>query len=162
MSENVQNLNQFAQTAIVGQQDLTVNNNIIPARIYASSSGGALLVAGNAFKLVDQVGEMPIIDLVTGVTDTPYCVAIHQMKNDTFTAGQVIDVALSGSVVYMQASAAIARGVRVQIDPTGPTVATLTSLGTNASLGVCIDKPSAAGAMCRIQINPADPNQSAY
>ena len=162
MAENNQNLNQFAQTPLVGQPDWSVNQNIVPVKIYSSSSGGALLVAGNAFKLVDQTGDMPVVDLVTGVTDTPWGVAIHRMKGDTFTAGQIIELALAGSTIFMQASAATTRGGRVQIDPTGPTVANLASLGTNASLGVGIDKSAAANAMIRVYVNPADPNQSAY
>lgn len=162
MAENNQNLNQFNQTALVGQPDWTVNQNIVAARIYASSVGGAALVAGNAFKLVDQTGDMPVVDLVTGVTDTPYGVAIHRMKGDTFTAGQIIELALKGSTIFMQASAATTRGGRLQIDPTGPTVANLASLGTNASLGIGIDKAAAANAMIRVQISPRDPNQSAY
>ena len=162
MAENSQNLNQFAQTALVGQPDWTVNQNIVSAKIYTSSSGGALLVAGNAVKLKDIAGDMPVVDLVTGVTDTPWGVLIHRMKGDTFTAGQIVEVALSGSTVFMQASAATTRGNRLQLDPAGPTVANLASLGTNASIGTGIDKAAASGDMIRVYVSPADPNLSAY
>ena len=162
MAENNQNLNQFAQTPLVGQPDWTVNQNIVSAKIYASSSGGALLVAGNAVKLKDTTGDMPIVDLVTGVTDTAWGVLIHRMKGDTFTAGQIVEVALGGSTVWMQASAATTRGNRLELDPTGPTVANNASLGTDATIGVGIDKSAAANAMIRVYIDPKDPNLSAY
>lgn len=162
MSEVSQNLNQFKQTPMVGQLDWTVNNNVVPCRILATSSGGALLVAGNAVKLVDSAGPVPIVDLVTGVTDTPWGVLVHNMKGDTFLAGQYVDVALQGSTIYLQTSAAIARGAKIQIDPTGPTVATLASPPNNASLGYSVDKPAAANAVTRFYIQPLDPNLAAY
>ena len=162
MPQNVQNLNQFRQTPLIGQQDLTVNQNIVAARIDPDYAGVIPLVAGQAFKLLDSAGPIPVITPVTAVTDTAWGLAVHNMKGDTFVAGQIIDVALVGSTLYLQASAAIARGAKVQIDPTGPTVATLTSLATNASIGYTVDKPTAAGAMTRIYINPLDPNLSAY
>jgi hypothetical protein len=162
MAENVQNLNQFAQTPIVGQPDWSVNQNIVPVKIYASSAGGALLVAGQAFKFVDVAGDMPVVDLVSAVTDKADGVAIHRMKGDTFVAGQIIELALVGSTIWMQFSAAAARGASLQLDPAGPTVATLASLGTNVSIGKSIDKPGAANAMGRVYINPADANLSAY
>ena len=162
MAENSQNLNQFGQTAIIGQPDWSVNQNIVPVKIYASSSGGALLVAGNAFKLKDTTGDMPVVDLVTGVTDTAWGVAIHNMQGDTFVAGQVIELALAGSTIFLQASAATTRGNKLQLDPAGPTVANLASLGTNASIGTGIDKAAAANDVIRVYIGPADPNLSAY
>ncbi len=166
MAENVQNLNQFAQTVLVGQPDWSVNQNIVPVQIYASSSGGASLVAGQGFKFVDQTGDMPVVDIVSGVTDKADGIAIHRMKGDTFVAGQIIELALAGSTIWMQASAAIARGASVQLNPTSggtfPTVATLASLGTNVSIGKSIDKPTGAGAMTRVYVNPQDANLSAY
>ncbi len=162
MSEVTQSVSQFKQIALVGQQDWTVNNNIVPVRIDPNYGGSLPLVAGQAFRILDATGEVPVVTPVADATVTPYGVAVHTMKRDTFAIGDYIDLALVGSVVYMQTSAAIARGAKVQIDPTGPTVSTLVSLPTNASLGICIDKPAASGALARIQLNPLDPNLSAY
>lgn len=162
MAEVKQNLNQFKQTPLVGQPDLTVNQNIVPARILATSTGGALLVAGNGFKLSDTAGPVPIVDLIADATEQIWGVAIHNMKRDTFVAGDYLDLALVGSTVWMQTSAAIARGAKVQLDPTGPTIATLTNKPNNCSIGYTIDKPTAANALCRVYLNPQDGNQSAY
>ncbi len=162
MSELTQNLSQFKQSALVGQQDLTVNNTIISVRINPAYVGGLPLVAGQAFKLVDVAGQIPVVEPVADATETPYGVAIHTMKRDTYLAGDVIDLAASGSVVYMQTSAAIARNARVQVDPTGPTISTLTALPTNASLGLMLDKPTGANQLARVQITPLDKNTAAY
>jgi hypothetical protein len=162
MSELTQNASQFLQTALVGQQDWTVNNNIVAVRIDPAYAGGLPLVAGQAFKITDVAGGTPIVIPVADATNTPDGVAIHTMKRDTFIAGDYIELALVGSVVYMQTSAAIARGAKVQVDPTGPTISTLTSYPTNASLGKMLDKPTGTGQLARVYINPQDPNTAAY
>lgn len=162
MTENVQNLNQFKQTPLVGQPDWTVNQNIVPVRLDPAYAGSLPLVAGQAFRLIDVAGPVPTVTPVADATVTPWGVMVHSMKRDTIVAGAYFDLALNGSTIWMQVSAAIARGAKVQIDPLGPTVSTLTALPTNASLGYTIDKPTAANAMTRVYLQPLDPNLSAY
>lgn len=157
---SVQNQNQFAQTPLIGEQDWTVNQNIVAMRIWASSVSANPLVAGQAFVRIDQTGQPPIVD-VCAITAKASGVAIHNMKGDTYVKGQIIDVALVGSVVYMETSGAIAGNARVQLDPTGPTVSTLTA-GTNASIGYAIDKATATGQLIRVYIDPQDINISNY
>lgn len=156
-----QNLNAFQQTPMVGEQDQTVNNNIKVVRIdpaYVVSTSP--LQAGQWFKLYDVAGQVPIVR-PAAVTEKAYGVAIHNMKRDSFLPGDYIELACQGSVVYLETSAAVARGASVQNDPTGPTVSTLTALPTNASVGTMLDKPTAAG-IARVEVNPLDPNLSAY
>lgn len=155
-----QNLNQFTQTPMVGQQDQTVNQNLKLVRIDPASTA-TVLKAGQAFKLVDVAGETPIVDVAL-VTEKAYGVAIHDVKRDTYLAGDYITVACVGSVLYLQTSAAVARGAKVQNDSTTATVATLASLATNCQIGVMLDKPAAADALARVEIDPQDPNLSAY
>lgn len=157
----VQNMNQFAQTPMVGSVDLTVFPNLVACRInpaYVLSTSP--LVAGQWFKLVDVAGEMPMVE-PAAVTDTAYGVAIHDLKRDAYVVGDVITLACEGSVVFLESSAAIAAGAKVQNTPTGPNVQTLTSLATNAMVGVNLTKNAAAGIV-RVQVGPRDPNLSAY
>lgn len=156
-----QNLNQFRQTAMKGQQDLTVNNNIKVVRINPAYAGTDPLVAGQAFKLVNVAGEVPIVE-PAAVTEQAYGVAIHTMRKDTFLAGDYIELACKGSVVYLQTSAAVARGAKVQNAIATATVATLASLATNCQIGIMLDKPTAADQLARVEIDPQDPNLSAY
>lgn len=162
MAEVTQAVSSFAQSPLVGEQDWTVNNNIVAVRFNPNSVSTSPAVAGQAFKLITGASGVPLVDIVTAVTDTPYGVAVHTLKRDTFLPGEYFDLAINGSVLYMQSSAAIARGVKVQIDPTGPTVATLTNLPTNASLGIALDVAAGANALIRVSIQPLDPNLSAY
>lgn len=157
----VQNQNQFAQTALLGQVTMSPSPAIIPVKIYIGSVA-TQLQAGQAVRLVDQAGPEIQVDQVTAVTQEAFGVIIYNPRKNTYSAGDTVEIALRGTVVYMETSAAIARGAKVQIDPTGPTVSTLVSLPTNCELGVCLDKPTATGQLARILLNPLDPNLSAY
>ena len=96
------------------------------------------------------------------ITEKAYGVAIHNLKGDTFVAGQYIELACAGSVVYLPTTAAVARGAKVQLDPTGPSVATLANSPTNCQIGIMLGKPTAANQVARVQIDPQDGNESAY
>jgi len=145
-----QNQNQFKPTQLLGQQDLTVNNNIITCRIYASSVA-TVLTAGQAMKLVDQAGGVPVVD-VAAITDLPFGVIVHNTRKDTYVAGDYVDVAAEGSYIYLETSAAIARDASVQNAVAGPLIATQTS--TNSTLGIAVDKATAANQLIRIKIAP--------
>lgn len=156
-----QNQNQFVQTALLGQVTMAPNPSILPAKIYISSVA-TKLQAGQGVALVNQAGAEITVDQATDTTTECFGVIIYNPRKNTYSAGDTIEVALNGSVVYMETSAAIARGAKVMLDPSGPTVSTLTGLPTNAMLGICLDKPTASGQLARILLRAADPNLSAY
>lgn len=150
-----QNQNQFIQTPVLGQVDLTYSTNIKPVKINPASVA-TILQAGQSFKLVDVAGPEIIVDACTALTDTPYGVAVYNAKKSLFFAGQSIELACAGTVMYLEASAAAARGASVQLDPTGPTVSTLVS-PTNAKIGQFLDKPASAATLVRVQIEVGPP-----
>jgi hypothetical protein len=146
------NQNQFTQTPVLGQVDFTVSPNIKSVKINPSSVA-TVLQSGQAFKIVDVAGPEIIVD-VAAITDVAYGVAIYNPKKNLFTAGQTIELGCVGTVIYLEASAAIARGAGVALDPTGPTVATVDT-ATQATIGECLDKPTAAATLARIEIRPS-------
>ena len=145
-----QNQNQFSQTPVLGQVDLTYSPNIKSVKIDPASTS-LYLQAGQAFKIVDVAGPEIIVDAVSALTDTPYGVAIYSPKKNLFAPGQTIELACDGTVVYLEASAAAARGASAQLLFSGPTVATLVS-PTNGKIGQFLDKPAAAATLVRVQI----------
>ena len=146
------NQNQFAPTPVLGQVDFTVSPNIKSVKINPASVA-TVLQTGQAFKIVDVAGPEIIVDVAT-IGEKAYGVAIYNPKKNIFVAGQTIELGCVGTVVYLEASAAIARGVTVALDPTGPTVATLSSPSTQAEIGECLDKPTGAAQLCRVEIRP--------
>lgn len=145
------NQNQFAQTPVLGQVDFTVSPNIKSVKINPDTEA-TVLQSGQAFKIVDVSGPEIIVD-VAAENELAYGVAIYNPKKNIFTAGQTIDLGCVGTVIYLEVSAAIARGASVALDPTGPTVATANP-ATQAQIGECLDKPSAAATLARIEIRP--------
>lgn len=146
------NQNQFTQTPVLGQVDFTVSPNIKSVKINPNTVA-TVLQSGQAFKIVDVAGPEIIVD-VAAVTEVAYGVAIYNPKKNLYTAGQTIELGCAGTVIYLEASEAIARGASVSNDPTGPTVATVNP-ATEATLGECLDKPTAAATLARIEIRPA-------
>lgn len=157
----VQNQNQFAQTALLGQVTMAPSPAVIPVKIDPASVA-TKLQAGQGVKLVNTAGPEIIVDQADDSTTECFGVIIYNPRKNLYSAGDTVEVALTGSVVYLEASAAIARGAKVMLDPSGPTVSTLTTYGTNAELGVCLDKPTGSGQLARILLRPLDPNLSAY
>ncbi len=155
-----QNQNQFTQTPVLGMVDMTVNPAIISVKIDPASVS-TVLQSGQGFKIKDVAANEIIVDVVANATEEVFGVSIYNPRKNLYNPGDTIELALSGSVVYLEASAAIARGAKVQLTPATPSVQTLVA-GTNAQLGISLDKPAAAATLCRILIKPLDINQANY
>jgi hypothetical protein len=149
-----QNQNQFAQTPLLGQIDLVAGpNNVISARIDPSSSAtAAQLQAGIPFKIVDVQANDIVVD-VAAITDQAFGVIVYNPRKNQYAVGDIVELACRGSVVYMETSAAIARGAKVQAATATGLIATRTS--TNFRVGVVLDKPTAANVLARVLIDPA-------
>lgn len=149
-----QNQNQFAQTPLLGQVDLGSGpNNIVSARIDPSSSAtAAQMQAGVPFKIVDVQANDIIVD-VAAITDMAFGVIVYNPRKNQYAVGDIVELACRGSVVYMETSAAIARGANVQAATATGLVATRAS--TNYRVGKMLDKPTAANQLARVLIDPA-------
>ncbi len=155
-----QNQNQFAQTPVLGQVDMTSAINIKSVRIDPASSS-TVLTAGQFVKIVDVAGTEIVVD-EAAVTEKAYGCIVYNPRQNTYLKGDMVEIACKGTVVYLETSAAIARGAKVQNTPAAPTVQTLASLATNCQVGICLDKPAAANVLTRVEVDPQDPNLSAY
>lgn len=149
-----QNQNQFAQTPLLGQVDLGSGpNNVISARIDpASTATAAQRQAGVPYKIVDVQGNDIIVD-VAAITESALGVIVYNPRKNQYDVGDIVELACRGSVVYMETSAAIARGANVQAATATGLVATRTS--TNHRVGKMLDKPTAANVLARVLIDPA-------
>lgn len=155
-----QNQNQFAQTPVLGQVDMTSAVNIKSVRINPASSS-TVLTAGQFLKIVDVAGTEIVVD-EAAVTEKSYGCIVYNPRKNTYLKGDIVEIACKGTVVYLEASAAIARGAKVQNTPAAPTVQTLASLATNCQVGICLDKPTGAAELARVEIDPQAANLSAY
>lgn len=150
----VLNQNQFSLTPILGSLVQGTSSNVKTVRINPASTA-TILVAGQAMKLSDVAGSEIVVDAVASATaDKVYGVILFNPKKNTHVKGDVVELACAGSVVWLETTAAIARGALVATDYTGPTVAT-DAVSTHQITGVCLSKPTATGQLAAIEIAPS-------
>lgn len=144
------NISQFGQSTVQGAMDLAINPSIISGEIDVSSAGN--LVAGQSVKMVDSVGGVPKFVECAADTDDVYGFLVYDIKTKLFNAYSRVEVAaMRNSVMYMTASAAIARNAKVMIVVSGSKVATATSGKT--IVGRALDKAAADGDLIRVTID---------
>lgn len=149
------NQNQFTQVKIVGELDLRVaqNPSVFPFRIDPDSAG-ADIVPGTGVILADGGANdplgLPLVDERSADGDAISGVIIYSTKQSKYQPADPVQVAGRGSVIVMEASAAISRGADVALVLASPgQVVTQT---TETVLGTALDKASASGDLVRVLI----------
>lgn len=152
-----QNMNQFTQTPVVGDIDLATTDraNVFTCRfIDASATAGTTLVPGEGVNLVDlgasDSAGPPIVDERAANTDAIFGINIYKTEKNAAESGDRVQIARAGSVIFMNAGAAIARGASVELVLATPGNVITQSTGT--TLGLCLDKATAANDLVRILI----------
>jgi len=146
----MQDINQFEQSVVLGQVDLTLSPNTIPGEISAAEA--ADLVSGSWVKMADEEGGVPVFAKCTADTDEAYGVICYNAKDIKRVAGESVEVASADNVVYLRATGAIARGAQVAMDTSeeGGVTATLTGV---TIVGHAIDKAAADGDLIRVKLS---------
>lgn len=144
-----QNPNQFSQSVVKGLADLRLSPSVISCRVDAAQA--VALIAGQCVKLKDVAGGSPVIEAIADDEDKVFGVVLYNIKDSSFSANEAVEVAFDGSVVYMEAGAAIARGADVMPVVTGSKVATAAG-NDKAIIGIALDKAAADGDLIRVLI----------
>lgn len=144
------NINQFKQSPVKGEMDLQLNPTIIAGQLDVTSAGN--LLPGTAVKMVDSAGGVPKFVEISAATDDVYGFLVYDIKKQNFDAYDAVQVAcMRNSVMYMEASAAIARNAQVMPVVSGWKVATATS--SQRIIGRAFDKAAADGDLIRVTID---------
>jgi hypothetical protein len=144
--------NQFAQSVIVGMVDLPYSYNTKSVQIDISEAG--VLLPGQAVKIVDSAGGIPKVIACAADTDEVFGFLNYNIKNASFLAGKPAEISQDGNVMFLQATAAIARGAKVvskaltTVGGVGP----ISGSGGENIVGYALDKASAAGDIIRVQL----------
>ena len=152
----LQNMNQFNQSVAIGQLDLQTGNNAAVFTVLLSPEAAtAGMVPGEGVKLVDLGasdvrGVNPIVDVRALTTDVIFGVKVYNTKKNSNVAGEIIQVAGKGAVIWLNAGAAIVRGAAVELTLATPGNVITKSAGT--TLGVALDKATAADQPIRVLI----------
>ena len=143
-------MNQFIQSPEQGQLDLKFNPNSISCQVDVSSAGS--LLPGQAVKMVDSVGGVPKVVECAADEDDVFGFINYDIKSKSFSALDKVEIsAFAGNVMFMTASAAIARNAEVMIVVASKKVALATL--ANRIVGRALDKATADGQLIRVYIN---------
>ena len=142
--------NQFNQIPVQGQLDLRFNGQTVSCIIDTTSAGS--LVPGQAVKMVDSIGGVPkVVECDSNANDV-FGFINYDLKNKAFDAGDAVEIScMRNNVMYMTASAAIARNAKVAIVVSGQKVVTATTGMT--IVGRAFDKAAALGDLIRVTID---------
>ena len=152
----VQNMNQFSQTPLKGDLAAVVSPSTLSAQVDATSMN--TIVAGELVKLSTATGNSILVDSGAANTQNPLGFAIYSPKKDKFTSGNALEVALSGSVIWLEAASYISRGRSLEYVASGAKVRA--SEGSNPVIGIALDNAS-AGQLIRVLVSiEAYPSQS--
>ncbi len=153
-----QTMNQFAQTPILGLVDLVPSPNVVAAMLSPSST--AVFQVGTALKLIVGDSALPLVEACSGPTDGPvFGVIPYNNRKNLYVAGDIVNVALDETYVFLKCSAAVARGDKVTTTAAtttaDPLVATVSVPSTQYVTGIAIDSSTGANQLLRIRIKPS-------
>jgi hypothetical protein len=142
-----QNTNPFSMTAQKGSIAMGPNQNKISVQLYGSST--ATLVPGDWVKLQDTTANTILVEKAA-VTDAVIGCVMANPKKQSFVAYDNFEIALNGSIIYLESAAAIARGADLEFVISGAKVQT--NAGVNTICGTTLDKASGAGQLVRVLV----------
>ena len=137
--------NQFGMTVEKGMITGSPAWNTLNCVVAAAESG--TLVAGQTVIIDDVAGAQIPVEAAAATGNAIFGVIAYNIKKNEYVAGDQIKIAKSGDIVYMEASAAIARGATVEAVITGAKVKTVDA-GT--AIGTALDKAAADGDLVRV------------
>jgi hypothetical protein len=143
------NINQFAQTTVLGQLDLEFHGSVISGAV--ASGQATPLIAGQPVKVENSVGGAPKVLALAAATDPVHAFVVRNLKDQNFPALARLELAMDNSVMYMVASAAIARFGNVEIDFATPGNVN-PSGGVNPVVGFALDEAVNVGDLIRVYI----------
>lgn len=158
LTEPLQNQNQFAQSSIVGLVDLRVGpTNTVSAQVDASvaiaSAPYNVISPGQGVKVVANTsGGILKVAPVQSKSDPCIGFVVYNVKDIQYSAGQNMEIALWGTVIWLFATGAITQMGEVCLDPTY--VGGVQASGNSATLmGMAYDGCSGAGPI-RVMLLP--------
>jgi hypothetical protein len=148
---SVLNQNQFTVTPVLGSVFQGTAPNVKTVRINPSSSTSTF-IAGQAMKLISSTAREIVVDVISA-GDQPYGVIVFNPKKGTNAKGDIVALACTGTVLWLEASAAVTRGQLVSIDPTGPTASPSTGATLGSCVGVALENASGSGVLFPVEVN---------
>ena len=145
------NMNQFSLKDQVGEV-MNPAANVIQAVINPSLASGTYYLAGQVVSFAGNAGDTPVIAAASAGKGIG--VIVFNERTNKYSARMVCGVALDGSIITMQAAAAIARGAVVGYGSTfsDGTAIGISTMASGVGLGICLDIAASATDIVRVLI----------
>ena len=141
--------NQFELQRLKGEVSLSTNQTPLAFNCQVDAGEAGTIVPAQAVVLASSASEQIVVEATTGATADIFGFDGYSVERNEYTAKKNLKVYGSGSVMYMEASTAIARGADLQIVPTGNKVVTAT---TGTVIGKALDIASGDGDLIRVLV----------
>ena len=140
-------MNQFGLTPIKGSNGANFAPDTIACQVLSTTTQ-AYLVAGAAVALSSATGNTILVDIGSQSAANFGFIYAAQRK-DKFYPGDALEVAMGGSILFLESGGVINRGNEVEFYPTGNTVV---AHSTGTSCGIALDNAAATGALIRVKV----------
>ena len=145
-----QTMNQFNELPVLGQVDLGgFSSNVISARV--DNAQATPLVAGQPVKLATTAGGVPSVVALSANSDATFGYVVYNVKDINYPANSKLEIAIEGTVEWLNSGGSITRGGAVENVYTTPGNV-IASGGTNPAIGIAIDGATAANQLTRVYI----------
>lgn len=148
-AEALPNQNQFEQAPFLGQLDLGYSYNTVSAIVDNGVVGS--FKAGQAVKYTQDDTGVPSVEPVAANTDITAGFVNYDIKSKVFIAGSRCEISQRGNVMYLIATAAIARGAQLMVDVLTPGGVITVTTG-KPIIGWALDPATAPGQFIRVEI----------
>jgi hypothetical protein len=148
------NQNQFSISTTKGTLDTGIGAAYSMSAEFYDASPSATIAPGEAVLLAATTnGTLTKVKKGSAVSDAFFGVVLTNPLKDSFAVGDVLEVAVIGTVVMLEASAAITCGDKLQYDPATGKVAL--RAGSGVRMAVAMEDASGDGVIFRAMILPA-------
>lgn len=137
-------MNMMYAEQIKGLITASVSPFTLPVQLAA---GSADVGPGDAVKISSLAGQGAILVTKCAAADPAFGFVSFSEKKNTYAAGSMLEIGISGTIMILEAAAAITRGAAVEYVPTGAKVQTA---GANPTQGRALDSAPGDGSLLRV------------
>lgn len=153
------NQNQFVQTAMLGMVTGDPQPSTLPCQLDPNSSWTGPITAGQSVKLTNTTGPQIMVEPCAADTDAVFGIIPFNLRKNSYSLGEVVEVVQDLGILMLKSSAAIARGAKVAVtnqtvSTNDPTVATQTT-ASKAVAGIALERATAADQLIKVQVRPS-------
>ena len=141
-------LNQLQETPVKAGLSAITNASTLSAQIDPAST--ATIVAGDLVKFTHSDGNTIVVDKAAATDQNPLGFVLYSVKKNSYKPGDAIEVALPGSVLWLESYGVIERGYPVEYRASGSRVTRC--VGSNEMVGQALDNATATGQLIRVLV----------